>query len=138
LATLAQLRAGLATRLGTIASLKGVYPESPGQVETPAAVIRMGSPAITYATSTVSHDYSFSILLLVSIAQGAPSQEVLDGYLDTSGADSVFAAIEADPDLGGVCDAAMVTSVANAGLVEYPSGSGIAYLGAEFLVSVLA
>jgi hypothetical protein len=98
----------------------------------------MASPAITYATSAVSHDYSFSILLLVSVAQGSPAQEVLDGYLDTSGADSVFAAIEADPDLGGVCDAAMVTSVANAGLVEYPSGSGIAYLGAEFLVSVLA
>lgn len=135
MATLTQLRAGLADRLETIASLKGVYEESPGQVETPAAVIRMASPAITYATSTSSHDYAFSVLLLVSLAQGAPASEVLDGYLDTTGADSVFAAVEADPDLGGVCDAAVVTSVANAGLVTW---NEVGYLGAEFLVTVLA
>jgi hypothetical protein len=135
MATLSQLRGGLADRLATIASLKGVYEESPGQVETPAAVIRMGSPAITYATSTVSHDYTFSVLLLVSIAQGAPAQGSLDGYLDTSGADSVFAAVEADTDLGGVAAAAMVTSVANAGLVTW---NEVGYLGAEILVTVLA
>lgn len=135
MATLAQLRAGLADRLETITSLKGVYEEAPGQVETPAAVIRMASPAITYATSTGSHDYSFSVLLLVSLAQGAPASEVLDGYLDTTGVDSVFAAVEADPDLGGVCDAAVVTSVANAGLVTW---NEVGYLGAEFLVTVLA
>ena len=135
MATLAQLRAGLATRLATIASLKGIYEDAPGQVETPGAVIRMGSPAITYATSTISHDYTFSILLLHSLADAGTAQENLDGYLDTSGADSVLAAVEADPDLGGACDAAMVTSVANAGPVTW---HGVEYLGAEFLVTVLA
>jgi hypothetical protein len=137
MATLSQLRGGLAARLGTITSLKGVYKESPGQVETPGAVIRSGSPFIIYGTSVAdgSHDYTFSVLLLVSIAQGAPSQEVLDPYLDPTGTDSVVAAIEADSDLGGVCDSAAVTQVVNAGLVSW---AGVDYLGAELLVSVLA
>lgn len=137
MATLAQLRAGLATRLETIASLKGVYEESPGQVETPAAVIRMGSPAISYGTSLASgsHDYTFSVLLLVSVAQGAAASDVLDPYLDPSGTDSVYAAVDAAPTLGGVCSAAVVTTVQQAGLVTWGEA---AYLGAELLVSVLA
>jgi hypothetical protein len=137
MATLAQLREGLATRLETIASLKGIYPESPSLVETPAAVIRFASPAVTYATTQggSSDDYNFSVLLLVSAAQGSPAQSQLDPYLDTSGADSVYAAVDADPDLGGVCDVATVTSVANAGPVTW---AGVEYLGAEFLVTVLA
>jgi hypothetical protein len=106
-------------------------------VETPGAVIRMGSPAITYSTSMggTSHDYTFSILLLHSLADGGVAQDALDGYLDVSGADSVYAAVGAAPTLGGVCDAATVTSVANAGPVAW---HGVEYLGAEFLVSVLA
>jgi hypothetical protein len=137
IATLAQLRAGLKTRLETIASLQGVYAEAPAQVSTPGAVVRYASPAITYATTLGggSHDYSFSILLLVSTAQGSPAQSVLDPYLDTSGADSVYAAVDADPDLGLSGVTAMVTSVANAGPVTW---AGAEYLGAEFLVTVLA
>jgi hypothetical protein len=136
MATLAQLRDGLVDRLETIGSLKGVYPESPGQVETPGAIVRLGSPAITYArTMDGSHDYSFSILLLVSVAQGSPAQSLLDGYLDPSGPDSVYAAVDADPDLGGVCDVATVTSVTNAGLVDW---AGAQYLGAELSCTVLA
>jgi hypothetical protein len=137
MATLAQLRAGLAARLETIASLNGVYPEAPGLIATPAAVIRFASPAIIYATTQggMSDDYSFSILLLVSTAQGSPAQSQLDPYLDTAGADSVYAAVDADPDLGGICDVATVTSVANAGPVTW---AGVEYLGAEFLVTVLA
>lgn len=137
MATLDQLRDGLAARLETIASLKGVYPEAPGLVETPGAVVRFASPAITYATTQggLSHDYAFSILLLVSQAQGSPAQSQLDPYLDTSGVDSVYAAVDADPDLGLVGVTATVTSVTNAGLVSW---GGTEYLGAEFLVSVLA
>lgn len=137
MATLTQLRGGLADRLETITTLKGVYEESPGEVNTPAAVIRPAQPFITYDTSVVggSHDYQFSVLLLVSVAQGAGASDVLDPYLDPSGADSVHAAVHADPDLGGVASSAAVTSVANAGLVEY---GGVQYLGAELLVSVLA
>jgi hypothetical protein len=140
LATLAALRDGLRDRLTTITSLVGVYTEDPGQVDTPAAVVRMASPAIVYGTSMGpgTNDYSFSILLLVSLAQGPPAIAQLDTYLDPTGADSVYAALYADPDLSGVADSSLTTQVANVGLVEYPSGSGITYLGAEVLVSVLA
>ena len=106
----------------------------PGQP--PAAVIRLGSPAITYSTSVAgaSHDYAFTILLLVGNASTV-GQEALDGYLDTSGPDSIYAAIDADPTLGGVADSAEVTTVQNAGLVTW---AGADYLGAELLVAVLA
>jgi hypothetical protein len=137
MATLAQLRAGLADRLDTIASFKGGYTEAPAQVETPCYIIRWASPAITYATSMGggSHDYSFSILVLVSLAQGSPAQSQLDPYLDTSGADSVYAAVDGDPDLGLAGVTAAITTVANAGPVTW---AGVEYLGAEFLGTVLA
>src|SRR5262245_6145556 len=140
MATLAALRDGIRDRLETIDSLVGVHTEDPGQVNTPAAVVRMGSPAITYGTSMGpgSHDYTFSILVLVSVAVGSPAIVALDPYLDPTGTDSIYAALFADPDIGGVADAVVATQVANVGLVEYPSGSGITYLGAEILVSVLA
>jgi hypothetical protein len=140
LSTLAQLRDGLRDRLTTIPSLVGVYTEDPGQADTPAAIVRMATPAITYGTSMGpgTHDYQFSILLLVSVAQGPPAVVQLDPYLDPAGTDSVYQALQADPELAGVADAAVLTQVANVGLVEYPSGSGVTYLGAELLVSVLA
>jgi hypothetical protein len=136
MATLAQLRAGLATRLATITSLKGIYSDEPGQVEPPAAIIRMGSPAITYATSAAgaTHDYTFSILLLVGNSSTVGG-EALDSYLDPASADSVYAAVDTSPTLGGVAAAAVVTTVQNAGLVTWSGGE---YLGAELLVSVLA
>ena len=136
MATLTQLRDGLADALGPIASLNGIYTDEPGQVEPPAAVIRLGSPAITYATSVAggSHDYSFSVLLLVGNASTV-GQETLDGYLDTSGADSVYAAVDAAPTLGGAAAVALVTTVQNAGIVTWAGGE---YLGAELLVTVLA
>lgn len=137
MATLAQLRAALAARLDTITSFKGGYVEAPGQVDPPAYIIRLGSPAITYATAVTpdAHDYQFSILVLVATAQGAPAQELLDAYLDPTGTDSVYAVIAASPTLGGAAAAALVTTVTNAGLVSW---AGADYLGAEFLVEVLA
>jgi hypothetical protein len=136
MASLSELRAALAEQLTTMTSLQGIYTDEPGQVSPPAAVIRLGSPAITYSTSVAggSHDYNFTVLVLVGNATTV-SQEALDGYLDPSGPDSVYAAVDADPTLGGVADSAMVTTVQNAGLVTWAGGD---YLGAEMLVTVLA
>ena len=136
MASLSELRAALAAQLTSMTSLQGIYTDEPGQVSPPAAVIRLGSPAITYSTSVAggSHDYSFTILLLVGNASTV-GQEALDGYLDTSGPDSIYAAVNADPTLGGVADSAEVTTVQNAGLVTW---AGADYLGAELLVAVLA
>lgn len=136
MSSLADLRAGLAAALSTIVSLNGIYTDEPGQVEPPAAVVRLGSPAVTYGTSLAggSHDYVFTVLLLVGNASTV-GQEALDGYLDVTGADSVYAAVDADPDLGGAADSAAVTTVQNAGLVTW---AGAEYLGAELLVTVLA
>ena len=98
MASLSELRAALAAQLETMTSLQGIYTDEPGQVSPPAAVIRLGSPAITYSTSVAggSHDYSFTILLLVGNASTV-GQEALDGYLDTSGPDSIYAAVDDDP-----------------------------------------
>ncbi|HET9558869.1 MAG TPA: hypothetical protein VFS70_17165 [Actinomycetota bacterium] len=136
MASLSELRAALAEQLTTMTSLQGIYTDEPGQVSPPAAVIRLGSPAITYSTSLAggSHDYSFTVLVLVGNASTV-GQEALDGYLDPSGPDSVYAAVDADPTLGGVADSALVTTVQNAGVVSWAGGE---YLGAELLVTVLA
>lgn len=137
MATLSQLKAGLAGRLATIPSIgTRTYGDADAQVETPGVVIRHGTPVVTYAsTQDGTCDYLLSVLLLVSTAAGASSSDALDAYLDPSGADSVFAAVQADSSLGGVADDAVVTSVSNAGLLER---QGVSYLGAEFLVTVYA
>lgn len=62
-------------------------------------------------------------------------QAFLDSLLVGSGATSVKTAIEADRTLGGVAETLRVTAMRNYGVYEV---AGVAYLGAEFAVTVWA
>ena len=136
MATLSQLHTGFAAAMATIDSIGArTYTEAEAQVETPGVVVRSAEPAVIYNTSTGSHDYQLAPLLLVTTSAGALALDVLQPYLDVTGADSVYAAVQADPTLGGACDSAVVVQVARAGIVAW---GGVEYLGAEFLVNVLA
>lgn len=133
--TLQALRDGLKARLDTIAGLR-VYDTAPGQVEPPCAVIWVDQ--VVYATTMGgrSHEVILAVLLLVSAAVERVAQDALDGYMSFDGASSIYAAVEADPDLGGLVDACQVIAVpeGQAGLVEY---GGVQYQGARFNVGVM-
>lgn len=58
---------------------------------------------------------------------------LLDEFLATDGATSIAAALEADPKLGGVCQASIVRGVEAYAIYE---SAGLPYLGAQWRVEV--
>jgi hypothetical protein len=131
MATIAAARDGLKARLATISDLR-VYDNVLGQVEPPAAVIRLDTIQYDTTMADGSHDPTFIVLVLVSLANERTAQDKLDSYLEPESATSIRNAIDADPTLGGAVDYATATQVRAYGLVNY---ADVGYLGAEVVVS---
>lgn len=133
MATFSTARAALAAKLDTINGLF-VYDTLPGTVDVPAAIVQPAvGQFVTYDTSTGSDDYNFTVLLIVSAADDGIAQDALDAYVAASGPVSIKATIEADPDLGGVVDYAIVSSATDYGLHEV---GAVNYWGCRFPVVV--
>jgi len=132
---LSTVRAALATRLETIAGLR-VYETIPDQFSPPAAIVGMPtSVKYDFVFGGAVHTLSYPVRILVAKATDRSAQERLEQYIDADGATSVNAAVEADPQLGGVAQVARVLSAQ--GLGVYDMG-GVAYLGCDFSVEVQA
>ncbi|EMD22917.1 hypothetical protein B0293_23785 [Amycolatopsis azurea DSM 43854] len=100
-------------------------------------------PAFFVAEVEVEYDATFgrgmdtvylTCRLLVSHATDRTGQEQLDGYLRGAGPRSVKTVLEADPSLGGVCDAVRVQRVSGYGLYEH---NGNQFYGAEWRVLII-
>ncbi len=100
-------------------------------------------PAFFVAEVEVEYDTTFgrgmdtvylTCRLLVSHATDRTGQEQLDGYLRGAGPLSVKQALEADPSLGGVCDAVRVQRASGYGLYEHSNSQ---YYGAEWRVLII-
>jgi hypothetical protein len=134
--TIAQIRAGLVTRLQTITGLN-TYSAEPGTITPPAAVVV--TPTIDFHRSFNSDlalkSYTFRIMVLV--AQGLLDQaaHTLDTFADPGSATSVRAAIEGDQTLGGVAESLIVESFRPLNAEEVAS---LQYWGGEFSVTVYA
>jgi hypothetical protein len=76
---------------------------------------------------------SLQIKVLVSSADSRSGQVELLGYMARSGSGSIYAAVAADPTLGGACSYASVTHVTTYGDLEW---GGQLFFGAEFAVEV--
>jgi len=99
--TLAQVRDGLFTRLGTIDDLR-VYDHLPGDILPPAAVVLPPVvPDYRDDLGTGGLTATFAVLLLVT-ANLARQQHQLYELLERTGPRSVFEAIEDDRTLGGL------------------------------------
>ncbi len=127
------IRDALKARIDTIDSLE-TYDTMPTEVAVPAAIV-YPSPGtfLTYQTMDGAADLEFVVIVLVSAGVDDLAQDELDGYLAEVGADSVKAAIDADPRLGNTVDYASVGSAQNYGLHEF---GAVQYFGCEFVVSV--
>lgn len=139
LATLAQIRAGLNTRLATITGLQ-TYAYRPGVPTAPCAFVN-GVRDVEYhqTMQTGLVTWPMSVWVLVSAAPpSAEAQADLDEYISPTGTNSIKTAIE-----GGVTGQTLSGIVADV-VVESCSGESIlvledgAYFGAEFLVRVWA
>jgi hypothetical protein len=131
MATIAQIRDGLATRLETIDGLRA-HRTRPGQINPPCAVVSRRQTRFDQ-TFDGADDFTFAVTVFVQFGNDRTAQEALDAYLNPSGASSVVAAIHGDPTLGGVVDYARVVSAEQDGLETYAE---VEYLAVDFVIEV--
>jgi len=135
MATISQVRAGIRTRLLTIAAFDGkVYEKMRGDITPPAAIV-LPAPGtfLVYRTSTGSDDLQLNVRVFASHAHEDTGQDVLDAFIDRTGASSVYAAIDADPTLGGIVDYAVVTGATDYGSLTV---GALELFGCDFVIDV--
>ena len=131
MADLNTISTALAAQLASSTGLRA-YSTAPGQIVPPVVVVIPGRPAIQYGvTMDGETTLNLSAVVLLSAANDNAGQVALNGYISSSGPQSIAAAVQDDPTLGGACEFALVTQVATYGLVEY---AGQQYIGATFTV----
>lgn len=138
MATIAQIMAGIETRLDTIDGLR-VNDVDPTQINPPAAWVGVPDIPDYRATFGAGNAGRFHIAPTVTVAVSAALDRVgqvkLAGYANPSGATSIAAAIEADRTLGGIVEECFVLSFRTLDIVERTE---IGYYGGLFTLYVIA
>jgi len=135
MASISELRTGLATNLATISGLRTAA-TVPDSINPPIAVVMPAS--ITYDIAfarTGGDEYEFTVMVIVGRVDERTAQNRLDGYCSGSGASSIKTAIESDKTLGGKAFSLRVTNLRNYNQVTV---GDVIYLAAEFTVQVYA
>ena len=135
-ATLAQIRAGLNTRLATISNIQ-TYAYLPGVPSLPCAFVA-GPRDVNYHQAMADGMSEWTMVLWVLVSNATPtveSQTDLDAFVSPTGSSSVKAAVEGDTTLGGIVADTVVDS--SDGYSFYVTEGG-SYLGAQFVVRVAA
>lgn len=133
-ATDKQAMEALAAAFGSIPGLS-TYAKPPGSIEAPALVV--SKPSGEFADYSVfmgdGGDLDLVINVFVQWGDDDAAWDELRTFVAQSGAYSLFAAVNADPTLGGVVDSALVGQPTNFGPYTY---GDLRYLGAEMPVEV--
>ena len=135
MATLAAIRAGLATSVNTIVDLQ-VSPYLLSNPTPPSADISPAGTKYDLALKRGSDLWTLTVRVIVGTSIDQGSQKLLDKYMASSGSLSVKAAIEANPTLSGVCEDLIVRHVS--GYRTYGGEGKPSLLGAEWEVNVWA
>jgi hypothetical protein len=134
MATVTQIRAGIATNLATITGLRtsALIPDAP---QPPIAVVIPDS--ITYDTAfhRGMDMFMYTVTVIVGRASDRTAQTSLDGFCNPTGASSIKTAIETDRTLGGVAQTLRVTDMKMYGSMTI---GDTVYLTADFSVTVYA
>lgn len=131
----AAVRAAVATYLqNTITGLRAT-PNRFLQVNPPMAVIvpQTGTLIRYSQTFDAETDYNLRAIILVSEGDSTQGQDLLDAYLSPTGSQSVYAAVQADPTLGGAVSYAAVIEATGYGLTNF---NGIDYLGVSLVLNI--
>jgi hypothetical protein len=134
MASITDLRAGLATRLGTISGLRTTT-ETPDTISPPIAIINVANVNYDRAFQRGLDEYNFVVTVIVGRVGERSAQRLLDSYVSPVAPSSVKLAIELDRTLGGKCDSLRVTDMRNYGSLVIGE---ITYLAAEFNVVIYA
>lgn len=134
MATLAEIRNGIKTRLATISGLRA-FDKQPSSIVTPAAWPRLsgGEYHLTMGANGGNGLVRLEVVVAVQKATVELGDEAVEPYVSRTGANSIRAAIEGDKTLGGVVDTLTVTEWA---VDDEIAVAGIPYAGAVFQVEV--
>lgn len=134
MASITNIRSGLATRLATISGLRtaSTMPDNPNP---PIAIVIPDNINFDNAFQRGMDTLTFRIFVVVGRADERTAQNSIDAYCATSGTSSIKAAIEGDKTLGGSAYNCRVTDMRNYGSVIIGE---VTYLSCEFVVAVYA
>ncbi|MGH3422355.1 MAG: hypothetical protein ACRDOD_22510 [Streptosporangiaceae bacterium] len=129
-----QVRAALAAYLTSSIGLRATASRF-GAISPPCAVILPQTGRLIAYAQTFDGETSYYLraVILVSEGDSASGQDLLDGYLSPVGAQSVHAAIQADPTLGQAVEFAAVIEAAAYGIRNW---NGIDYLGCDLIFNI--
>lgn len=134
MADIYNIRAGIATNLGTISGLRASA-EIPDSPNPPIAIINLDTIEYDEAFNGGLTRYNFVVTLVVGRAAERTMQRKLDSYCQPTGSQSVKVAIESDRTLDGeVYD----LRVERSNVVGSITINDQIYLAAEFTVTVFA
>ena len=134
MASISDIRSGLATRLGTITGLR-TGATIPDNVNPPYAIVTPTSVSYHRAFNNALSTYNFTVYVVVGRVSERTAQNNLDAYCSATGTSSIRVAIESDRTLGGVVFDTIVTGMRNYGSVIIGENT---YLAAEFDIAVQA
>jgi hypothetical protein len=106
--TASELHAGLAKLLASIPGLR-VADHLPEQLSPPQAIIQLDQVDYHRAMSGGLSDWRFVVVMVAGRMGERSAQAQLDGWLSYDGEQSVRAALESDPTLGGAAQTVKVT-----------------------------
>lgn len=136
MASISEIRAGIATNLGTITGLRsnatGTIPDN---VNPPYAIVSPSSVDYHRAFNNALSTYNFTVTVVVGRVDERTAQRSLDAYCSPTGDKSIRVAIESDKTLGGIVYDTIVTGMRNYGSVTIGENT---YLAAEFDLTVQA
>lgn len=134
MASITDLKAGLATRLATISGLRTTT-DQPDTITPPIAIVNLASVGYDVTSLRGLDTYNFVISVIVGRVGERSAQRLLDSYVSSTGSASVKLAVELDKTLGGKCDTLRVSEMRNYGQIVIGE---VTYLAAEFNVVVYA
>ena len=133
-ATIAQMRAGIATNLATISGLRTTT-TTPDVINPPIAIVQPQTVDYDETFQRGMATYTFVVTVIVGRAAERTAQTNLDLFVAQSGSKSVKAAIESDKTLGGNAFDCRVTTLRSYGSTSI---NDVLYLAGEFTVLVYA
>lgn len=131
------IRNGLASAVEGVSGIEQSFPRMPDEINPSTFVVAEYdlSRHLTFGSTGGLKLVPFNCLLLTSRGDTDTGRKALDDFL-SDGANSVFAAIEADLTLDGACKQLVADGASGVGrLYEI---AGVSYLGAEITVRVWA
>ena len=134
MASIAELRTGIATNLGTITGLR-TGSTIPDNVNPPFAIIAPSSVDYHKAFHNGLSTYNFTVTLVVGRVSERTAQNNLDAYCSPTGSSSIRVAIESDRTLSGYAFDCIVSGMRNYGSISLGDNT---YLAAEFDLVVQA